>query len=77
MQYVTLNNFMYVCVCNAVTERDIQNCVEEGARSMRDLRLCLGVSSQCGKCARHARAMLKESKNGDAPGFLADANAAA
>jgi len=65
---------MYICLCNGVTERDIQNCVEEGARSMRDLRQCLGVAGQCGKCAPHARAILKESQNADAPAMLAGAS---
>ena len=52
---------MYICLCNSVTENDIRACVEDGARSMRDLRRELGVASQCGKCACHARDLLKDS----------------
>ena len=52
---------MYICLCHNVTDNDIRNCVEDGARSMRDLRRELGVASQCGKCACHAREVLKDS----------------
>lgn len=52
---------MYVCLCKAVTDRQIRECVGEGARSMRDLRQRLGVASQCGKCAGCARELLQES----------------
>ena len=51
---------MYVCVCNGVTERDIQQAVCEGACSMRDLRQQLGVASQCGRCATCAKAVLDQ-----------------
>jgi bacterioferritin-associated ferredoxin len=49
---------MYVCVCNAVTEDDIHDAARNGARRMRDLRGCLGVSADCGRCACHAKACL-------------------
>ncbi len=52
---------MYICLCHSVTDNDIRACVEDGARSMRDLRRELGVASQCGKCACHAREVLKDS----------------
>lgn len=49
---------MYVCVCKAVTEKDVQREVSQGARSVRDLRERLGVCSDCCKCAGHARSLL-------------------
>lgn len=49
---------MYVCLCNAVTDRAIQKAVADGASSMRQLSLQLGVSTCCGKCAPAARALL-------------------
>lgn len=55
---------MYVCICHAVTDRDIRACIEDGANSMHDLRKRLCVGTQCGKCARHAREILKEEKSG-------------
>jgi bacterioferritin-associated ferredoxin len=51
---------MYVCVCNAVTERHITQAVQEGARRLRDLRDTLGVTRDCGKCASCAKACLND-----------------
>ena len=63
---------MYICICHGVTDRDIQCCVEDGARSLRELRECLGVGTQCGKCAREVRTILKEARSGAMPGALAN-----
>ena len=46
---------MYICLCKAVTDRDIRCAVEDGTTSMRGLRERLGCSGQCGKCARQVR----------------------
>mgnify|MGYP003596084662 CR=1 FL=1 len=46
---------MYICLCHAVTDRDIRQALEEGARGMRDLRKELKVGSQCGRCTCAAR----------------------
>jgi bacterioferritin-associated ferredoxin len=51
---------MYVCVCKSVTERQIHQAVRDGARTLKDLRCALGVSSECGQCATCARQCLKE-----------------
>jgi bacterioferritin-associated ferredoxin len=51
---------MYVCLCKGVTDCQIREAVCEGACSMRELRMCLGVASQCGRCAQHARQVLEE-----------------
>lgn len=50
---------MYICVCNAVTERHIEDAVANGARRLRDLRVHLGVSAECGRCASCAHQCLK------------------
>lgn len=60
---------MYVCVCNAVTDRQIRQAIESGARSMRDLRQQLGVCSDCGKCGPCARELLSEAKSSAEPSF--------
>lgn len=41
---------MYVCVCNAVTDRHICEAVADGCHSMRELRERLGVGACCGRC---------------------------
>lgn len=51
---------MYVCVCKAVTDRQIREAAASGARTLRDLRRDLGVTSECGRCASCARDCLKE-----------------
>lgn len=53
---------MYVCVCRAITERQIHSAAQEGAQSLRDLRRELGVASECGRCARCAHHCLKEAQ---------------
>lgn len=50
---------MYVCICNAVTERHIAQAVEQGARRLRDLRASLGVAAECGRCASCAHSCLR------------------
>ena len=51
---------MYVCVCQAVTERQIREAAEGGARTLKDLRRDLGVARDCGHCASYARQCLHE-----------------
>jgi bacterioferritin-associated ferredoxin len=53
---------MYVCICRAVTEREIRDAVELGADSMHALRDQLGVAAECGKCEPEIRRILKETR---------------
>jgi bacterioferritin-associated ferredoxin len=53
---------MYVCVCHAVTDRQIYRAVEDGAKTLKDLRRDLGVASECGRCACCAKECLKQAK---------------
>ena len=53
---------MFVCVCRAVTDKDIDKAVQQqGCCSMRDLRNVLGVATQCGRCALTAKEVLNDS----------------
>lgn len=49
---------MYVCLCKAVTDKAIKQKVAEGVCSMRELKMCTGVGSQCGKCVCQAQQIL-------------------
>jgi bacterioferritin-associated ferredoxin len=60
-------NPMYVCICNGVTDRDIQAAASRGARTVKDLRRELGVASDCGKCASCAHELLCEARRDTAP----------
>ena len=51
---------MYVCVCQAVTDRQIREAAEGGARTLKDLRRDLGVTRDCGRCAYCAHECLQE-----------------
>ncbi len=50
---------MYVCVCRAVTDRQIREAAMRGARTLRDLRRELGIARECGSCAACARDCLR------------------
>lgn len=56
---------MYICICNAVTEREIRECASLGACSLRDLEQCLGVGTTCGRCRQSAQAVLENEKASD------------
>lgn len=49
---------MYICLCHGVTEKQIGQAVERGARRLKDLRSSLRVTDQCGRCASCARQCL-------------------
>jgi bacterioferritin-associated ferredoxin len=51
---------MYICICNAITDRDIVKAAEEGARSPEDLAHNLGVGLGCGRCTSCAKSLLIE-----------------
>jgi len=53
---------MYICICNAVTEREIRETARLGARSLRDLREELGVAGKCGRCKAAAAEILREER---------------
>lgn len=51
---------MYVCVCSAVTDREIRTAVESGAATLNDLQSILPVGMCCGQCADTARKVVDE-----------------
>jgi bacterioferritin-associated ferredoxin len=51
---------MYVCLCNAVTERQIRDVVERGARSLDEVQRCLPVATCCGCCEDTAREVITD-----------------
>jgi len=50
---------MYVCICNAVTDHDIAEAVQNGAASMAQLEETLLVGTCCGKCRDKAAECLE------------------
>jgi len=51
---------MYICICNAITDRQIVAAAKEGARSPEDLAHGLGVGLGCGRCTSCAVTLLQE-----------------
>ncbi|HSD52761.1 MAG TPA: (2Fe-2S)-binding protein [Burkholderiales bacterium] len=51
---------MFICVCNAVTDREIRQCAELGVASVADLKDSLGVAAGCGRCECAADEILRE-----------------
>jgi bacterioferritin-associated ferredoxin len=51
---------MYVCVCNAVTDREIREEVERGASSLFEVQCRLPVGSCCGCCQDSAQQVIEE-----------------
>ena len=51
---------MYICLCNAVTDTDIQDAVLSGTTELRDLQTVLGVSTGCGTCQEAAQQVISD-----------------
>jgi bacterioferritin-associated ferredoxin len=51
---------MYICVCKAVTDKQILHAVDTGMRTRKELFQCLGVGSDCGKCNKHVKKLLAD-----------------
>jgi len=52
---------MYICICKNVTDRQIRQAVyERDVSNLRQLRQCLGACDQCGKCARDAKEIIRD-----------------
>lgn len=41
---------MYLCNCKSISDREIREAVELGARTIGDLSIRLGIGVECGKC---------------------------
>ncbi|MCT7357482.1 MAG: (2Fe-2S)-binding protein [Thalassobium sp.] len=50
---------MYVCLCKAVTQQQIEQAVEQGD-SYAQIRQKLGVGTDCGCCGQSAKQMVRE-----------------
>ncbi|MET8332426.1 (2Fe-2S)-binding protein [Streptosporangium canum] len=54
---------MYVCVCRAVTENEVHDCIAGGAKSARQVRDITGAGGDCASCVRKICAILKRSED--------------
>jgi bacterioferritin-associated ferredoxin len=51
---------LYICICNAVTEKAVRECARNGACSLEQLSFELGVGSGCGRCRDCASELLRD-----------------
>jgi bacterioferritin-associated ferredoxin len=54
---------MYICICKAVTESQIDEAYGNGATSIRDLVKILGVGTECHKCLCGLKDRLKSKRS--------------
>ncbi|MGH8149301.1 MAG: (2Fe-2S)-binding protein [Steroidobacteraceae bacterium] len=51
---------MYVCVCHTITDREIREAIDRGARSFCEVQSSLPVGGCCGRCEQVAREVVDE-----------------
>jgi bacterioferritin-associated ferredoxin len=51
---------MYVCICNAITDKQIRKAAAAGVSDLWGLQRELGVASNCGSCKEMAMEILRE-----------------
>ncbi len=51
---------MYICLCKAVTDHDIEAAVRAGAHTMHEVQQSLAVSTGCGTCATAAQMVIDQ-----------------
>jgi bacterioferritin-associated ferredoxin len=49
---------MYVCLCHAVTDSDIESAVDGGLSDLQQLEEHFGVGSGCGSCREMAEHLI-------------------
>jgi bacterioferritin-associated ferredoxin len=54
---------MYVCICNAFTEKQVCVALRKGISSPAGVFRHLGCAPQCGKCVPTVRCMVKNNDN--------------
>lgn len=50
---------MYICVCHAISDRQIREVVDRGAESLCEVQAYLPVASCCGRCEDSAREVIE------------------
>ena len=55
---------MYICVCNALTDKQVETAITSGCRRPDDIYSQCGTKPQCGRCAERMLELLEAT---DAP----------
>jgi bacterioferritin-associated ferredoxin len=51
---------VYICLCNALTDKQVRQAVADGASRPRDVYGACGCRAQCGTCARAVLASIRD-----------------
>jgi len=51
---------MYICICNAITDKQIREAAKAGVTNLSALQQELGVAAGCGSCGEAAAKILAE-----------------
>ena len=54
---------MIVCICNAISDQQIEDAVDQGLTSLDAVRDQLGVANNCGTCACEAERVVQNKLN--------------
>ena len=58
---------MWVCMCNGVTSNTIQEIIDDGARSTKEIETRCGAGAVCGRCRHTVRVMLQKAVDSAEP----------
>lgn len=47
---IIINVSMVLCICRAVTDRDVKAAISRGAASLDEVSQCTGAGTDCGAC---------------------------
>lgn len=53
---------MIVCVCNRITEKEVREAAQKGARTVEDAYATLDCEVQCGCCLDYAQDLIDEER---------------
>jgi bacterioferritin-associated ferredoxin len=54
---------MILCVCNAITEKEVRDLARAGARTPEEAYAALGHEPHCGSCLCYAQKLMEEERN--------------
>ncbi|MFU8878204.1 MAG: bacterioferritin-associated ferredoxin [Wenzhouxiangellaceae bacterium] len=58
---------MFICVCNAVSDREIRDLARRGVESYAELQRLTGCGNCCGQCAEEAEDLLVDAIRSNLP----------
>ncbi|MGD9539173.1 MAG: bacterioferritin-associated ferredoxin [Alphaproteobacteria bacterium] len=65
---------MYLCLCNAISEREAEQAVASGARKLAQVYAAFGVRPQCGQCKHALKDLLGRCGTAEQPDHLSPTN---